>query len=128
MADQVASITRMPNPGSRRWLRWVLIAAGAALLIGAGAVAAILLHSPGNVSHPDVEFTAPTTTTTTTTPAAKPKKRAVDDFQWPRYGYDQARTRDFPNSARLDPPLRRGWKYSVGALLEFPPVIYRNTL
>src|SRR5205807_6429845 len=78
------SMTRMPSPGPRRWLRWVLVAVGVGLLLAAGAVAAIILHSPGNVSHPDVEFTAPTTTTTTTATALKPKKRAVDNFQWPR--------------------------------------------
>jgi outer membrane protein assembly factor BamB len=117
----------MPSPGPRRWLRWVLVAVGVGLLLAAGAVAAIILHSPGNVSHPNVEFTAPTTTTTTAT-APKHKKRVVDNFQWPRYGYDLARTRDFPNSSRLNPPLRRGWKYNDGALLEFPPVIYQNTL
>ena len=124
----IASITRMPSPGPRRWLRWVLVAVGVVLLLAAGAVAAIILHSPGNVSHPNVEFTAPTTTTTTSTATAPKRKKAVDNFQWPRYGYDVARTRDFPNSSRLDPPLHRGWNYNDGALLEFPPVIYQNTL
>jgi outer membrane protein assembly factor BamB len=92
-------------------------------------MAALILHSPHNVSHPNVEFTAPTATTTTTVAKPKPKKRVVvDNFQWPRYGYDEARTRFFPNSTNLDPPLRRGWKYVDGALLEFPPVIYKTTL
>lgn len=117
---------RMPSRGPRRWLRWVLVAAAVVLLVAAGAVAALILHSPGNVSHPSVEFTAPTTTTST--PAPPKPKRVANTFQWPRYGYDLARTRDFPNSSHLDPPLRRGWKYTDGALLEFPPVIYQNTM
>ncbi|HEY1508287.1 MAG TPA: PQQ-binding-like beta-propeller repeat protein [Solirubrobacteraceae bacterium] len=116
----------MPSPGPRRWLRRVLIAAGVVLLLAAGAVVAVILHSPGNVSHPNVEFTAPTTSTTAPT---RPKPtRVVNNFQWPRYGYDLGRTRDFPNSSRLNPPLHRGWKYNDGALLEFPPVIYQNTM
>jgi outer membrane protein assembly factor BamB len=120
----------MSSPGPRRWLRRGLAAVAVLLLAAGGAVAALILHSPHNVSHPNVEFTAPTTTTaTTTTTAAKPKrKRVVDNFQWPRYGYDAARTRFFPGGAHLDPPLRRGWKYNDGALLEFPPVIYQTTL
>jgi outer membrane protein assembly factor BamB len=44
------------------------------------------------------------------------------------YGYDLARTRFFPHGTKLDPPLRVGWKFNDGALLEFPPVIYNNTL
>ena len=103
----------MPSPGRRRWLRWVLVAVGVGLLLAAGAVAAIILHSPGNVSHPNVEFTAPTTTTTTFAAAPK-RKKAVDNFQWPRYGYDLARTRDFPNSSRLNPPLHRAGSTTTG--------------
>jgi outer membrane protein assembly factor BamB len=99
----------------------------ALLLIAGGAVAALVLHSPGNVSHPSVEFTAPSTPTTTQ--AARPKpRRVIDNFQWPRYGYDQARTRFFPGGGHLNPPFRRGWKFNDGALLEFPPVIYQKTL
>ena len=59
-------------------------------------MAALLLHSPGNVSHPNVEFTAPTTQAQATTPPPKPakkQKQVVDNFQWPRYGYDAGRTR-----------------------------------
>lgn len=85
------------------------------------AVAVILLRAPGNESHPNVEFTAPTATTPKELPS-----RAL--FEWPRYGYDAARTRDFPSGHQLDPPFRQGWQFQDFALLEFPPVIYGNTL
>jgi outer membrane protein assembly factor BamB len=44
------------------------------------------------------------------------------------YGYDLARTRFFPAGPKFDPRFRVGWKFNDGALLEFPPVIYHNTL
>jgi outer membrane protein assembly factor BamB len=97
----------------------VLVAAAILLLLVGAAVAFVLLHSPGNVSHPDVEFTGPTGPTTA------PKLPA---FEWPRYGYDAARTRDFPSGNGLDPPFRVGWRFEDFALLEFPPVIYGHTL
>ncbi len=88
-------------------------------------MAFVLLHAPGNVSHPNLSFTGPTTREAATPP---PKKRAVvNNFQWPRYGYDAARSRYF--AARgLNPPFRVGWRFNDGALLEFPPVIYQNTM
>lgn len=85
-----------------------------------GAAAFVLAHSPGNVSHPSVEFTTPTTTT--------PPKPAIDRFEWPRYGYDAGRTRFFPAGGNLNPPFRVGWSFEDYALLEFPPVIYGKTL
>jgi outer membrane protein assembly factor BamB len=88
------------------------------LAIAGAAVAIILVNSPGNESHPNVEFTAPT--------ASRPKPPPV--FEWPRYGYDATRTRYFPSGHRLDPPFRQGWTFQDSALLEFPPVIYGNTL
>ncbi|HWF35057.1 MAG TPA: PQQ-binding-like beta-propeller repeat protein [Solirubrobacteraceae bacterium] len=94
----------------------------AVLAVAVAAVLVIVLHEPRNVSHPKVEFTAPTTTTT----PAKPK--VVRDFLWPRYGYDAARTRVFDSGAGLEPPFRRGWTYYGSALLEFPPVIRGDTL
>jgi outer membrane protein assembly factor BamB len=109
----------MPSPGSRRLPRRVLIAMLVLLLLAGGAVAFVLLHSPGNVSHPNVEFTGPTTT-----PPPKPAKV----FAWPRYGYDAARTRYFDSGSTLDPPFRVGWRFEDFALLEFPPVIYGHTL
>jgi outer membrane protein assembly factor BamB len=119
----------MPSPVSRRLLR-VGILAVVVLLIVAGSLAAyVLLHAPGNVSNPAVAFTAPTSTEASTPPPSKPKpRRAVDNFQWPWYGFDAGRTRFFADSPRLHPPLHVGWAYQDGALLEFPPVIYHEKL
>jgi outer membrane protein assembly factor BamB len=58
---------------------------------------------------------------------ARPRP-VLDTFVWPFYGYDAERTRFFGGSPRLGPPLRRGWSYDDFALLEFPPVMYRNEL
>ncbi len=44
------------------------------------------------------------------------------------YGYNLTRTRSFPSTRGLKPPFRVGWRFFDGALLEFPPVIYDNTL
>ena len=109
----------MPSPVWRRVPRRVLIAGLLLLLLAAGAAAFVLLHSPGNVSNPNVEFTGPSST-----PATPPAKI----FAWPNYGYDPARTRYFPSGNTLNPPFRVGWKYEDFALLEFPPVIYGHTL
>jgi outer membrane protein assembly factor BamB len=91
------------------------------LLALGGTVAVILLHSPGNVSHPNLSFTH----TTTTPPEKKPV--VVNNFEWPRYGFDAERTRVFAAKG-LGPPLRVGWTFEDFALLEFPPVMYQNTL
>jgi outer membrane protein assembly factor BamB len=109
-------------PSSRRWLRWGLVAVVVLLVLAGGAVAFVLAHAPHNVSHPNVEFTRPTTTTTAQKPAA------VDNFAWPRYGNDAARTRVYSGPNPPEPPLHVGWRFQDFALLEFPPVIYRNAL
>ncbi len=107
-------------------LRRGLVAAAVVLALAAAAAAFVLLHEPHNVSHPNLQFTAPTTTTA---PAAPPrKKKAVDNFVWPWYGYDASRTRFFAGPANLHPPLHVGWKFFDGALLEFPPVIYHDAM
>ena len=60
----------------------------AVLVVALGALAAyVLLHEPGNVSHPKVEFTSPTATN-----PAKGRAPVVDTSLWPRYGFDGART------------------------------------
>lgn len=110
----------MSTPGPRRKLRWVLVALAIVLVLVGVAVAVILVDAPGNESHPNVEFTAPVVGTRPSPPTPV--------FEWPRYGYDAARTRYFPSGHRLDPPFRQGWTFHDFALLEFPPVIYGNTL
>jgi outer membrane protein assembly factor BamB len=116
----------MPSPGSRRLLRRGLVAVAVLLLALGGTVAVLLLHAPGNVSHPNLSFTH--STVTQPPPVTKPRAVVVNDFVWPRYGFDAARTRFFPGASRLDPPLRVGWTFNDFALLEFPPVIYQNTI
>jgi outer membrane protein assembly factor BamB len=116
----------MPSPVSRRLLRRGLIAAAVVLVCAAGAAAFVLLHAPGNVSHPNIQFTQPTTTAAVT-PRPR-KRRAVDTFQWPWYGFDGGRTRFFGGPTDLHPPMHVGWTFVNGALLEFPPVIYHETL
>ena len=59
--------------------------------------------------------------------ASKPPPPPADD-PWPFYGYNLARTRLFAPAGNLIPPFHVGWRYWDGALLEFPPVIYNNTL
>jgi outer membrane protein assembly factor BamB len=116
----------MPSPVSRRLLRRGLVAASVVLVAAGAAVAFVLLHKPGNVSHPNVQFTRPSVT-----PAPRARHRArrvIDTFEWPWYGFDAGRTRFFQPPAKLRPPLRVGWHYNDGSLLEFPPAIYRETL
>ena len=108
-------------------LRRGLVAAGLVAVVLAGAAAVVLLHKPGNVSHPNVQFTTPTTTTSTSTPS-RTTPRVVDNFQWPWYGLDGGRTRFFAAPAALRPPLRTGWRFVDGGLLEFPPSIYHETM
>jgi outer membrane protein assembly factor BamB len=114
----------MPSPGSRRnWRRRGLVAVAVVLLALGGAVAFVLLHAPGNVSHPNLSFTD-----TTATKPGRHHRPVVDNSLWPRYGYNAARTRLFPAPADLKPPFRTAWTFNDGALLEFPPVLYQKTL
>ncbi|MBV9819172.1 MAG: PQQ-like beta-propeller repeat protein [Solirubrobacterales bacterium] len=105
---------------ARRWLRWGLAGASVAL-VGAGVAVAVALHAPGNVSHPDVQFTRPPSTSPP--PQRRPQSTQGQLVTWPWYGYNAARTRFFDAPWWLKPPLHVGWRYQDGALLEFPPVI-----
>jgi outer membrane protein assembly factor BamB len=108
------------TPGGRRRRRWPWVLGVLVLLAGA-AVAAyfVFVKAPGNVSHPEVEFTQPK-------PAPKPKKRNTG-FDWPLYGYDLGRTRYLPG-VDIGPPLVREWTRAGSHLIEFQPVLMSGRL
>jgi len=111
-----------------RW-RW-LVLGGVCCVVAAGAAVAILLTSqPGDVSHPNVEFTA---TQATTPPSAQRKPNAThpmdDGFAWPDFGYTKARTRYLPLGAPLRPPFVTEWQVSGRQLIEFPPVLCKRSV
>jgi outer membrane protein assembly factor BamB len=114
----------MPSPRPRLTRRRVLVAAGAAALALGVAAAVVILHSPGNVSHPKLSFTAPKPP-----PPAPPRPRvSAPPFLWADYGYDAARTRYIDPPGAVTPPFRVGWHFLDRALLEFPPVIDGDSL
>jgi outer membrane protein assembly factor BamB len=112
-----------PGPHRRRrWPRWL---AALLVLIGAGvAIYFAFVKAPGNVSHPNVEFTAPKTV-----PKPKPAapKHRNTGYDWPVYGYDVARTRYLPG-VRLRPPFARVWTRPGSHLIEFQPVLASGRL
>jgi outer membrane protein assembly factor BamB len=116
-------MTRFRKP--RRWLLWVAVAAGVVVIAAGVAAYAILTGGPGDVSNPDVEFTAPTATQQA---PAQPKTARDPGFEWPVYGYDKQRTRYLPLQRPIHPPYRRPWNYRAGALLEFPPALSARSL
>lgn len=114
----------MSSPQPRRLRRGLLVALAALLVLAGGAVAFVVVRAPGDVSNPDVEFTAETPATTPATPPPARRARALDTSLWPTYGLTPARTRDYRAApGYLRPPFRRGWTYRSGILLEFPPAI-----
>jgi outer membrane protein assembly factor BamB len=118
----------MPSPGLRRGL---VAVTGLLLAIGVAVVVLVLVNSPSphHRRAPVAHVAPPPPPPAPAPPPPKPKTRpAPTDDPWPFYGYDLARTRFFPQGAKLDPPLHVGWRFWDGALLEFPPVIYANTL
>jgi outer membrane protein assembly factor BamB len=125
----------MPRRGPRFARRWLVALVVLLLALGGTVAAVLLLNSPSNVSHPNLSFTVPTSPTQTTPPSTTatttvPRRRhpPPNNFQWPVFGYDAARTRDFNGSPNLHPPLRVRWRFGGNALLEFPPVISGGTL
>jgi len=119
----------MSGPAVRRGL---VAVAGLLLAIGVAVVVLVLVSSGTTQPHREVTVRAatppaPPPPPPPSRPRPRPKPRPTDD-PWPLYGYDLARTRFFPGAAKLDPPLHVGWRFGDGALLEFPPVIYDNTL
>jgi outer membrane protein assembly factor BamB len=109
------------TPGGRRRRRWPLYLGGALVVIAGIAVAAYFafIKAPGDVSHPDVEFTQPA--------KAPPPKKRDTGYDWPLYGYDVARTRYLPD-AKLRPPFVRAWTRPGSHLIEFQPVLASGRL
>jgi outer membrane protein assembly factor BamB len=89
-----------------------------ALLGGAAALA--FLNSPGNVSNPGVEFSAPQ-------PAPKPHPRPNTGRDWPLYGLTPERTRAMLD-VNVAPPYRTLWHRTLHSLIEFQPVLAKGTL
>jgi outer membrane protein assembly factor BamB len=97
------------------------------MLLAIGVAVAVLLSSAAGGERR--RRARPVTVASTPTHASAPRpRRGPADLAWPFYGYDLARTRFFPYGQGLAPPLRVGWRFQDYALLEFPPVIYDNTL
>jgi outer membrane protein assembly factor BamB len=98
---------------------------GLLVLIGAGvAIYFAFLRAPGNVSHPNVEFTAPKAA-----PKAPPRAPVHRDtgYDWPLYGYDVGRTRYLPGVG-LRPPFVKVWSRPGSHLIEFQPVLMSGRL
>jgi outer membrane protein assembly factor BamB len=72
----------------------------------------------GSIYHPHARFIYQ--------PTPRLPASGVERFAWPLYGYTKNHTRFFPAPTRLHPPFKRLWVHNGGALLEFPPVIYRD--
>jgi outer membrane protein assembly factor BamB len=102
----------------RRWLYWLL--AGLAVVAG-GAVAVYFafIRAPGNVSNPNVEFTAPK-------PVA-PKHKQSTGLDWPLYGLNPQRTRAM-EGVGVAPPYRMLWRFRGSSLMEFQPVLAKGVL
>jgi outer membrane protein assembly factor BamB len=112
-----------------RW-RWLALG-GVGCVLAAGVAVAILLTSqPGDVSHPDVEFTdtQPTTPATTQRQPTATEHPMDDDFVWAEYGYTKQRTRDLPLDTPLRPPWVTEWRVTGRELIEFPPVLCKRSL
>jgi outer membrane protein assembly factor BamB len=99
----------------------VRLASGAlVVLVAAAAVGGYLYQRKrtGSIYHPHAPFTPQ--------PTPQPKKEPV--FSWPLYGYTPNHTRFFPARGTLHPPYIQVWAHGFHSLLEFPPVIYDETI
>jgi outer membrane protein assembly factor BamB len=108
--------------------RGLVAVAGLLLAIGVAVVVLVPVNSGDSPARPHAAVRVePPPLLPPPPPPPKPRPAPTDD-PWPLYGFNLARTRFFASGAKLDPPLQAGWKFGDGALLEFPPVIYDNTL
>ena len=99
----------------RRRVITVLVAAVA--VGGLGVLAYELLKRPPDVVNENVDFAS--------REQPKPKQKRPKDttFDWPTYGFNDARTRYVP-SDKVKPPFDQSdWSFQAGKLLEFSPII-----
>ena len=108
----------------------MIAAAAATVLVGAGvAVAAYLTYlapeeAPRN---PRATLDAPDPAEQAGPKPAPPKPKA-DDFVWRHYGYSKDHRRFFAPPASFRGPFLTVWKRKAPALLEFPPVMARESI
>jgi outer membrane protein assembly factor BamB len=116
-------MSRGPRLG--RWLPW-LAGLGSIFLVAAAAIA--LTVSNRDINNPDVEFS----NQPGRRPAPEPRRHGnrAPSFEWPVYGYDKQRTREFPlrDPSSLHPPYFHSWSERGRVLIEFPPVLGRRSL
>ncbi len=110
----------------RRRLLWLFAGLAAVLLAVATVAVIVLTNEPGDLSNPDVEFTATAPATKTAEPP--PTRTRAGGFDWPVYGFTKARTRYLPLDKPLRPPFAERWKLSGSVLLEFPPAMGGRSL
>lgn len=91
------------------------------LLIGIGVGGWLYeRHRTGSIFHPHARFIPQST--------APLPSHGPDRFAWPFYGYDKNHTRFFPASPGLRPPFKQLWVHGGSALLEFPPVMFGDSI
>jgi outer membrane protein assembly factor BamB len=106
----------------RRIPRWAYALLAVVVLAGGGLVAYLMWgEAPDDISNPDAEFTVPEEE-----PKADKKRKKPEDFVWPIFGYTPDRSKYLPT--RLGPPFKKVWRHRADSLLEFPPVLAKNTL
>jgi outer membrane protein assembly factor BamB len=93
-----------------------------AVLLAAAALGGYLYerHRTGSVYHPHARFLAQ--------PTPKLPARGPSRFSWPLYGYDKDHTRFFPAPESVHAPFTGLWVHDSHALLEFPPVMYGESI
>jgi outer membrane protein assembly factor BamB len=120
-------MVRVPRP--RRRLLLAALAVLAVLSAGASVAAWQLLGEEGDVLNEDVPFVDPAATTPAPAPrAGKPARSRRRIVEWPLYGFDKRHTRQYRERLPLRAPFRRVWRHRAPALLEFPPVIFRDAI
>ena len=120
----------MAEQNGKRRRRWPWVILGLVVLAAAaGGVAWLTVGKPPeDVSNPEVEFTGAGARRPSRSP---PRRRASEKPRdtrviWPTFGQNPQRDRYL--EANLRPPFSLVWKRGGSKLLEFPPVVAKQTL